>query len=206
MSIFKRCILAFFSIFSVICLFASCSHKDEDINEEKPVVHVVNGLSLEARLANPEKRLVEVTWKNMQDTDLILTLTKRITSDSGKALSWPGFDIRFDQVPESLSPVAFFAGFVTFGDKSVELIEVLKLNGLPLVQTELPVERIEWIRLAPGEQVSALFDLGSLFDGVPDKEVDSVKVLFRYECKGREHKGDEYWRGYLESNSLELRR
>lgn len=208
MWIFKQCFLVLCSILLVMGMFGSCNHqKDEETQEDKPVEQVVNGLSFGVSLANPEKRLVEVTWKNMQETDMIVTLTKRITSAPEVALLWPYFDIRFDQVPKSLTPIAFFSGFVTLDEDTVMLHEVLKMNGVPLDQSELPVERIDWIRLAPGEEVSCLFDLGSLFDGASDKKLDSVKVWFGYECEGRKQGGDdEYWRGSVKSNFLEMKR
>lgn len=190
----------------VIGLFGACRQKNAGNQEKMPIVQLENGLSLEARLTNPERRLVEVTWKNRGETDLIVTLTKRITWNSDEALSWPYFYINYDTVPKSRTPFAVFDGFVAFGDESVELTEVLKLNGLPLLDSPQPIEGIDWVRLAPGEEISVLFDLGSLFDGIADKNVDSVKVSFRYMCWGREQETDEYWHGILESNSIELLR
>lgn len=177
----------------------------ENTEKENYNVPVSNGLSMELSLMDPEKRWVRVAWRNMQETNLILTLSNDFTFDDKKALTWPCFQFNVSKVPDRY-PYATFTGFASIDNKPSELTSVLELNGMPLYKNDYPAQMVKHVELKPAEVVEVLFDLGSLFDGVEDDELDAITVWFGYDCGGREQEGDNYWRGSIDSNILKIKR
>jgi len=212
-----KLILATLSAIAVLVFVTNCSPEHEDLTEadhkslksetesdDEALINSDNGLLMQLSMEDAENRLVKITWKNIGDTDIIVTLTRDIVIKED-ALLWPCFHFKISEVPDR-KPRAGLNGHMTFGDKSFELVEILKINGIPLYQNESQIERVEYVVLKPGEEIRALFSLDTLFDGIEDKDVHSVKIWFEYSCWGREQEGDMYWRGFLKSNMLELHR
>jgi len=214
----KKFILATLSAIAVLVFVTNCSPEDEDLtevdqesltSETKPdgeaIIKSDNGLLMQLGMEDAEKRLVKITWKNIVDTDLVVTLSGSIIWRKEDVLIWPWFHFDHRRVG-SQYPTAIFFGRVSYGDVMLDLDEVLRINDLPLYKTDMPVEKIERVKLEPGEEISAIFDFGTLFDGIPDGNVDKVSVHFTYACNGLDTLGEKYWLGSLTSNTLEIKR
>jgi len=214
----KKLILLALSAITVLFCVSHCSPenkgsttadhkslKSETESDDEALIKSDNGLLMQLSMEDVEKRLVKITWKNIGDTDLVLSFNASIASGSGEALVWPFFEYFRGTTPHWM-PTALFIGFVAYGDNKIEMIDVLHHDGKPLREHDYPLEKLLHVTVEPGKQFVAIFDLGSLFDGIPEQDVEKVSVWFGYECRGGELEGDKYWRGGIDSNVMEIHR
>ena len=217
-----NCLLKSRSLLKILgtaLLLISCQEKERENTEGKNQTlqikengNAVDGLLLKARLIDPQKKLVRVVWKNVSDKPFRITLTARFLQDAEKPVQWPYFDTKM----QSRYPAGFFDGFVSLNttthesSKKWSLDEILIKEQKPLIKHPAPIDLEKLVYLEPGRQVDVLFNLNSLFEGLPDKNAESVNVWFSYGCNGGDLKRVGYktawWEGRVKSNKIKLSR
>lgn len=93
---------------------------------------------------------------------------------------------------------AWFDGHAKIGEKKVWVAELMEPGEIENKVFPKNVPSLE-----PGEEISGLVDLGTIFEGVEDKAIKSIEVFFSFKAKGPEN---HFWNGSVKSKSVRLRR
>ena len=140
-------------------------------------------LILQATEIDLEKHHVRITWKNNGVSKIRIGLPDR--------------RLKFPNGPWKFPKHSFHGGFATvdlsgsveFEDETVDLVELLwGVGPLPVFS-----EKVRGVNIAPGAELSMVFDLERLFDNPRTRDLDSVKVKFSYSVYG--NMTGSYWQG-----------